>query len=110
MTYWFHWKSENLKFISAATLGKFIKTKHSGEDHTNFDHLTDENVMFQINIVENEIVFACNICDPRFLINEEVKNIYSWGSSGYLKLHPDKIYRQKVMMVMRMIIRKSLGI
>ena len=35
--------------------------------------MTDENDMFQMEIVENETVYACNICDQGFETSEEVK-------------------------------------
>ena len=35
--------------------------------------MTDENHMFQIEIVENETVYACNICDQGFAGSDKVK-------------------------------------
>ena len=55
------------------TLRKHINTKHSKEEYTSFDHMTDENDMFKIEIVENETVYACNICDQGFEMSEEMK-------------------------------------
>ena len=55
------------------TLRKHIKTKHCKEKSEAFDQITDENDMFQIVIVENETVYACNICDQGFEGSDEVK-------------------------------------
>ena len=55
------------------TLRKHINTKHRKEEYTSFDHMTDEKDMFQIEIVENETVYACNICDQGFEMSEEMK-------------------------------------
>ena len=55
------------------TLRKNINTKHSNENSKTHDHMTDENDMFQIEIVENETVYACNICDQGFEGSDEVK-------------------------------------
>ena len=59
------------------TLRKHINTKHSKEEYTSFDHMTDENDMFKIEIVENETVYACNICDQGFEMSEEMKKYIS---------------------------------
>ena len=39
--------------------------------------MTDENNMFQIEIVENETVYACSICYQGFEICEGMKKTHS---------------------------------
>jgi stress-induced morphogen len=55
------------------TLQKHINTKHCKEDDKIYDHMTDENDMFQMETVGNETVYACNICDQAFEGSGEVK-------------------------------------
>ena len=52
---------------SEITMRKHINTKHSKEDtefeSTKYDFMIDKDDMFQIEIVEGNMVYACNICD-----------------------------------------------
>ena len=63
----------NFKCERETTLRKHINTKHCKEDSKTYDHITEENDMFQIEIVDNETVYACNICDQGFEESDEVK-------------------------------------
>ena len=50
-----------------------MNTKHFKEDSKTYEHITNENNMFQIELVEDETVYVCNTCDQGFEISEEVK-------------------------------------
>ena len=67
-----------------------MNTKHSKEDIKTYAHITDEKDMFLIEMVEDEIVYACIICDQGFEISEEVKKAHNRSSSGFYKPHPYK--------------------
>ena len=58
------------------TMRKHNNTKHSNEEtnteSTRCDFMVDQNDMFQIEIVEGEMLYACNICDEGYDSIEEV--------------------------------------
>ena len=58
------------------TMRKHINTKHANEEtnteSTRCDFMVDQNDMFQIEIVEGEMLYACNICDEGYDSIEEV--------------------------------------
>ena len=48
-------------------MNKHTNTKHSKEAISNkYEHLLNENDMFQMEILEGKEAFACNICDEGF--------------------------------------------
>ena len=60
------------------TMRKHINTKHLKEDtkyeSTKYDFMIDKDDMFQIEIVEGNMVYACNVCDEGYDSIEEVNN------------------------------------
>ena len=63
---------------SEITMRKHVNTKHSKQDteyeSTKFDFMIDMDDMFQIELVEGNMVYACNICDEGYDSIEEVNN------------------------------------
>ena len=78
-----------------------MNTKHSKEDSKTYEHITDENDMFQIEMVEDEIVYACNICDQGFKISEEVKKHITKVPQDILNHILTKVTNERVLMGMR---------
>ena len=66
-------------------LKKHRNTKHSKEElneiTNEYEHIVTENDMFQMEIVEGETGFACNICDEGFDFIDEVNRHISEAAS-----------------------------
>ena len=59
------------------TLFHHISTRHaeekSNESEIDYDDIRENNDFFQIEIVKNEAVYSCNLCDEGFDTMDEIK-------------------------------------
>ena len=72
----FKLKCDKCEFVCQReiTLSKHINTKHAEENsETEYDYMREDNDFFQVEIVENEAVYACNMCDEGFDTMDEIK-------------------------------------
>ena len=86
---------------SEITMRKHINTKHSKEDteyeSTKYDFMIDMDDMFQIEIVEGNMVYACNICDEGYDSIEEVNNHIAHMHVDILSHIKRKLFVKKMM-------------